>query len=71
MGSLILAHPHWDALTPATRQAFQQAAGLQIIDRYYLAGGTGLALHLGHRFSVVFQLRNCRSRNHGSNDKKG
>lgn len=35
-----------------TRQAFQQAAGLQFIDRYYLAGGTGLALHLGHRFSV-------------------
>ena len=23
-----------------------------IIGRYYLAGGTGLALHLGHRFSV-------------------
>jgi len=25
---------------------------LGIIGRYYLAGGTGLALHLGHRFSV-------------------
>ena len=44
--------PHWLALTPETRQAFQVAATLPFIQRYYLAGGTGLALHLGHRFSV-------------------
>lgn len=44
--------PHWDALTSETRQAFQVAASLSVIHRYYLAGGTGLALHLGHRFSV-------------------
>lgn len=47
-----LLNPHWQALTPATRDAFHQAAGLPFIQRYYLAGGTGLALHLGHRFSV-------------------
>ena len=49
---MALLTPHWQALTPATRQAFQIAAALPFIQRYYLAGGTGLALHLGHRFSV-------------------
>ena len=44
--------PHWDALTPETQQAFHKAAQLPFIDQFYLAGGTGLALHLGHRFSV-------------------
>jgi hypothetical protein len=47
-----LAHPHWEALTPATAQAFHLAGALGLVSRYYLAGGTGLALHLGHRFSV-------------------
>lgn len=49
---MALLMPQWQALTPATRQAFQIAATLPFIRRYYLAGGTGLALHLGHRFSV-------------------
>lgn len=49
---MALLTPHWEALTPETRAAFQLAAGLPFIRRYYLAGGTGLALHLGHRFSV-------------------
>ena len=38
----------WQALTPATREAFHLVASLSFIQRYYLAGGTGLALHLGH-----------------------
>lgn len=45
-------HPHWESLTPATLQAFHQVARLPFITSFYLAGGTGLALHLGHRFSV-------------------
>lgn len=49
---MALLSPHCEALTPETRQAFQIAAALPLIQRYYLAGGTGLALHLGHRFSV-------------------
>ena len=49
---MALLSPHWEALTPATRQAFQVAGTLPFIHRYYLAGGTGLALQLGHRFSV-------------------
>lgn len=48
----VLMTPHWEALTPATREAFRVAAALSFMPRYYLAGGTGLALHLGHRFSV-------------------
>lgn len=49
---MALLTPHWEALTPRTREAFNLAASLPFIQRYYLAGGTGLALHLGHRFSV-------------------
>ena len=47
-----IVHPHWEALTAATRQAFDKVADLPFITQFYLAGGTGLALHLGHRFSV-------------------
>lgn len=50
MGSL--TRPHWEALTPATRDAFRLLDRLEFIKRFYLAGGTGLALHFGHRFSV-------------------
>lgn len=52
MEQITLDHPHWEALTPETRQAFDKTAGLPFISQFYLAGGTGLALHLGHRFSV-------------------
>jgi hypothetical protein len=44
--------PHWEALTPETRLAFDKIATLELVGRFYLAGGSGLALHLGHRFSV-------------------
>ena len=52
MEPIALANPHWEALTPETHQAFHKAASLPFIGQFYLAGGTGLALHLGHRFSV-------------------
>lgn len=47
-----LAKPHWGALTPNTRAAFHHITPFSTLRHYYLAGGTGLALHLGHRFSV-------------------
>ena len=47
-----ISDPHWEALTPATRQALKQVGRLAFMDDFYLAGGTGLALHLGHRFSI-------------------
>jgi hypothetical protein len=49
---LVLAHPHWEALTSATREAFDLLARVDLVKGYYLAGGTGLALHFGHRISV-------------------
>lgn len=49
---MALLTPQWQALTSETRQAFQISAALPFIQRYYLAGDTGLALHLGHRFSI-------------------
>lgn len=52
MGPIELPTPRWEALTPETQQAFHKMAGLGFIENFYLAGGTGLALHLGHRFSV-------------------
>ncbi|MBL8088993.1 MAG: nucleotidyl transferase AbiEii/AbiGii toxin family protein [Anaerolineales bacterium] len=52
MESLILKHPHWNALTPATQDAFRLLNKLEMTKRFYLAGGTGLALHFGHRYSI-------------------
>lgn len=51
-----LKNPHWEALTPETREAYHQVARLPFIKSFYLAGGTGLALHMGHRFSVDLDL---------------
>jgi hypothetical protein len=47
-----LTHPRWEALTAETQAAFRLTSHLRFIRGYYLAGGTGLALHLGHRFSI-------------------
>lgn len=52
MGSLNLINPHWEALTTETKLAFQIRGNLGLAGRFYLAGGSGLALHLGHRFSI-------------------
>lgn len=52
METLTLAHPHWEALTTATQDAFHLLSRLDLTPRFYLAGGTGLALHFGHRTSV-------------------
>jgi len=56
MGSLTPFQPHWEALTPATQDGFKLIGTLDFIHRYYLAGGTGLALHFGHRISVDLDL---------------
>lgn len=52
MEPLTLQKPHWEALTPDTRSALHLLNRLDVTRRFYLAGGTGLALHLGHRISV-------------------
>lgn len=39
-------------LAPATKKLLNQLAGKAWLKKYYLAGGTALALHYGHRQSV-------------------
>lgn len=43
---------HWEALTHKTKELFHLIAKLPFVSDFYLAGGTGLALQIGHRFSV-------------------
>lgn len=40
------------ALLPDTIRALKLVSNISIVKKSYLAGGTALALHLGHRFSV-------------------
>lgn len=42
---------HWEVLPEATAQAWKLLSGLPVTGQCYLAGGTGLALQLGHRIS--------------------
>ena len=67
----VLTHPHWEALTPVTRQAFQQVRRFVALPRFYLAGGTGLALHLGHRFSVDLDFFSADATAVGPDDRAG
>ncbi len=43
---------HEDAITESCRQALAFLQGLPLLDHYYLAGGTALALQIGHRVST-------------------
>ena len=53
MEPLVLKEPHWESLTPATKDAFDLTNTLgELTQKFYLAGGTGLVLHYGHRISV-------------------
>ncbi|OGK51683.1 hypothetical protein A2966_05095 [Candidatus Roizmanbacteria bacterium RIFCSPLOWO2_01_FULL_41_22] len=38
-------------LSPKTKDNLESLGKLSFVSKYYLAGGTGLSLHLGHRFS--------------------
>jgi predicted nucleotidyltransferase component of viral defense system len=42
---------HWEALAPQTRHAFEALAALPLPADFYLAGGTALAMQIGHRVS--------------------
>jgi hypothetical protein len=43
---------YWEAISPAMRQLLNAFGASPIGEKFYLAGGTALALHLGHRISV-------------------
>jgi hypothetical protein len=69
MEFMTLSQPHWEALTIETQEAFHLVSRLPFIQRYYLAGGTGLALHLGHRFSVDLDLFSPESDSVGPDER--
>lgn len=47
-----LSQPHWDRIPPLLYDIFLEIGRHSFVDRFYLAGGTALALQLGHRVSV-------------------
>ena len=64
-----LTHPHWESLTPVTRDAFHLLGRLGFINRFYLAGGTGLSFHLGHRFSVDLDFFSAEANSVGNDER--
>lgn len=47
---------HTEALPPEWSRAARDLAGRSLLSNFYLAGGTGLALQIGHRRSVDLDL---------------
>jgi hypothetical protein len=43
---------HWETVTPLMRDVMRTIGACDLCPRFYLAGGTALALQLGHRRSV-------------------
>lgn len=43
---------HWEVLPPTTKATWLLLENLDLWDNFYLAGGTGLALQIGHRKSL-------------------
>jgi hypothetical protein len=51
-----LTSPHWEAVPSDLRRLLVTLGGLPILQPFYLAGGTALALRLGHRISRDLDL---------------
>ncbi len=51
-----LDFPHWEATPLAARESMHSLAQLPSVRPFYLAGGTALALRLGHRLSLDLDL---------------
>lgn len=47
-----LVNPHWEAVTPDIRNLLPLLGRAADLEPFYLAGGTALALRIGHRISV-------------------
>lgn len=45
-----------DVLPKIQRQLWKTLAGIREVERFYLAGGTAMALHFGHRESIDFDF---------------
>jgi hypothetical protein len=48
----VLEPVHWQVVTPTMRELLRFIGRRPFAGRFYLAGGTALALRLGHRLSV-------------------
>ena len=48
----LLSPIYWQAITPAMREVLRFIGQCPFAERFYLAGGTALALRLGHRRSI-------------------
>lgn len=48
----VLEPVHWQVITPEMRELLRFIGQQPFAERFYLAGGTALALRLGHRISV-------------------
>jgi len=48
----LLTNPHWEVVPPLLRELLTEIGQEPFSRRFYLAGGTALALRLGHRVSV-------------------
>jgi hypothetical protein len=48
----VLIAAHWETVTPAMREVLRFVGHCPFAERFYLAGGTALALRLGHRRSI-------------------
>jgi hypothetical protein len=51
-----LVTPHWEAVTPQARDLLIVLGQMPLLRPFYLAGGTALALRLGHRVSQDLDL---------------
>ena len=51
-----LTTPHWEAAAPGAQEFLDRMRQFNLLQPFYLGGGTALALHLGHRFSLDFDL---------------
>jgi hypothetical protein len=47
---------HREAIPDSVAKTLSEVAPLEPMSDFYLAGGTGLAVHFGHRRSVVLDL---------------
>lgn len=48
----LLTNPHWEVVLPLLRELLIEIGQEPFSRRFYLAGGTALALRLGHRVSI-------------------
>ena len=48
----LLEHPYWNAIDTKLRDLLRHIGQSKFASRFYLAGGTALALQIGHRRSI-------------------